>query len=288
MLRETGLASKVSPSISVSAEWKNLIDKLKRYSKRRIMVVGPPDSGKSSFCKAVADNIPFTAIVDMDPGQQNVAIPGAVGAEVRGSFGLKKFMFFVGRNSPRGIGGLICFSLRSLLLAVERFNPRVILLDTSGYVDGDEALILKLTKAFIFRPTDIVFIEDDSKRTSKIKTVLGSYFRSHLLPRSEFACQFAPEDRAEIRNKRISEYFSCGQIFRVKKDESRIIDVSNKLTADDSEFKNLVGFFKNGLTIAVGLIKSESHNEFEILSPRFPKEWDFAIKGSMKIKLDSV
>ena len=132
----------------------------------RVLVVGGVDSGKTSFTLRLAEaglgSGRIVAIVDADLGQSTIGPPGTVGLKlVRESADLQPpfvpdAMSFVGSMSPRGsVLPLVTGTAKLVMRAIE-LGARMIVIDSSGLIDGVAGQMLKLTKAELCRPHKVV------------------------------------------------------------------------------------------------------------------------------------
>jgi polynucleotide 5'-hydroxyl-kinase GRC3/NOL9 len=71
--------------IDIDQNWKYLLNKIgKEASLKIVYVIGSNDSGKSTFCKFLTDNLVKTfrtVYIDCDPGQSLIGPPTTVGLE---------------------------------------------------------------------------------------------------------------------------------------------------------------------------------------------------------------
>jgi polynucleotide 5'-hydroxyl-kinase GRC3/NOL9 len=128
----------------------------------RVFVLGGVDTGKTTFTRRLARAGVaaghVVAIVDADVGQSTVGAPGTVGLKiVRQDADLAEpitpdAMSFVGAMSPRGhILPHVTGSAKLVMRAIE-MGARLIVVDTSGLIDGVAGQMLKLTKGELCRP----------------------------------------------------------------------------------------------------------------------------------------
>ena len=128
----------------------------------RVFVVGGVDSGKTTFTIRLANaGIQAghaVAIVDADLGQSTIGPPGTVGLKIARTLEdlseplAPDAMSFVGSMSPRGhVLPLVTGSAKLVMRAIE-LGARLIIVDTSGLIDGVAGQMLKLTKAELCRP----------------------------------------------------------------------------------------------------------------------------------------
>lgn len=132
----------------------------------RVFVVGGVDSGKTTFTKqltraglAAGHTV---AVVDADLGQSTYGPPGTVGLKVvseaselddGGSFDA---LAFVGAMSPRAHFLPLVTGTAKLVMRAIEMGARLIIVDTSGLIDGVAGQMLKLTKAELCRPHHVV------------------------------------------------------------------------------------------------------------------------------------
>jgi len=269
---------KFSQTPKIPKNWAEVIRKIRK--KDRIIIVGGVDVGKTSFTIALERKFKNLAVIDLDPGQQRFFIPTCVSAKYKN----KILKFFVGSTSPRFSEWLIILALQTFLQRLEKFKPDLFILDTPGFIEGDRAVVLKISETIIFLPTKSVIITEDKTKTEKLIEILSKFSKVYILNPSEDARKISPEERAEIRLTKFKNYFSKTKEIIISKEEQKkkIVDISPKI--EDQEVTKLIGFFRNGLTEVVGIIKEQSESEMKIIIPEDYewKNWDFAISSTIK------
>jgi polynucleotide 5'-kinase involved in rRNA processing len=269
---------KFSQTPKIPKNWAEVIKEIRK--KDRVIIVGGVDVGKTSFTIALERKFKNPAVIDLDPGQQRFFIPTCVSAKYKN----KILKFFVGSTSPRFSEWLIILALQTFLQRLEKFKPDLFILDTPGFIEGDRAVVLKISETIIFRPTKAVVITEDKTKTEKLIEVLSKFSKVYILNPSEDARKISPEERAEIRLTKFKNYFSKTKEIIISKEEQKkkIVDISPKI--EDQEVTKLIGFFRNGLTEVVGIIKEQSESEMKIIIPEDYewKNWDFAISSTIK------
>jgi polynucleotide 5'-kinase involved in rRNA processing len=269
---------KFSQTPKIPKNWAEVIRKIRK--KDRIIIVGGVDVGKTSFTIALERKFKNPAVIDLDPGQQRFFIPTCVSAKYKN----KILKFFVGSTSPRFSEWLIILALQTFLQRLEKFKPDLFILDTPGFIEGDRAVVLKISETIIFRPTKSVIITEDKTKTEKLIEILSKFSKVYILNPSEDARKISPEERAEIRLTKFKNYFSKTKEIIISKEEQKkkIVDISPKI--EDQEVTKLIGFFRNGLTEVVGIIKEQSESEMKVIIPEDYewKNWDFAISSTIK------
>lgn len=273
--------SKLEEQIQPHTEWEKLSEKI--HKGERIIVIGEMDSGKTSFCHFICNKFRNVAIFDLDPGQQNLFLPSCISAKLE-----RKFLkFFIGKFSPRGAENMILMGLKIFMEEIfYRSKPSVALIDTSGYVSDDRALLLKFSKCLIFKPTKIVFmIKNESKQIQKIKKIISKYFQTIDLPSHDKTKTILKEKREQIRNLKIKSYFENCEETIIKNQEANIINLDYSSNNDNIQGQEIIGFFKHKLTSFLGLIKQEDEDSIKVIFPKNHKNWDFIIRSGLKIKL---
>jgi polynucleotide 5'-kinase involved in rRNA processing len=184
----------------------------------RVFVVGGVDSGKTTFAKRLAlagcEAGQVAAIIDADLAQSTIGPPGTVGlkivravadlAEGNDSFDA---LSFVGAMSPRNhFLSLVTGTAKLVMRAIE-MGARLIVVDTSGLIDGLAGQVLKLTKAELCRPHHAVALA----RGGELEPIIGVLER--FLSLDVIALPVHPEigirpvdDRATFREQRLAAF----------------------------------------------------------------------------------
>ena len=147
----------------------------------RIFVVGGVDSGKTTFCRRLAaaglEAGHATAVVDADLGQSTIGPPGTVGLKriqspedlTAEAMVRPDAMAFVGSVSPRGHFLPLVVGTAKLVMRAIELGSRLIVVDTSGLIEGVAGQMLKLTKAELCRPHHVVALA----RGGELEPVIG-------------------------------------------------------------------------------------------------------------------
>jgi len=189
----------------------------------RVFVVGGVDSGKTTFARRLAragvEAGHVAAIVDADLAQSTIGPPGTVGLKViRDAADAEGDSFdalsFVGAMSPRNhFLSLVTGTAKLVMRAIE-MGARLIVVDTSGLIDGVAGQTLKLTKAELCRPHHVVSLA----RGGELEPINGVLER--FLSLDVQALGVHPEigirsvdDRAAYREARLASFLG-GQTYR--------------------------------------------------------------------------
>ena len=158
-------------TIRVSRQWLDLMARLQQRP-GRVMIVGPIDSGKSTLAVWLAARLAensTVASVDADVGQSRIGPPGSIG--LRLPDGAEQH-YFVGDVTPATRAPAVLSGLVRAVTEAEGCGGRTVVVDTTGYVDGDGALALKVAKVELLAPLHVVAI-GDSKPLRRIATAVG-------------------------------------------------------------------------------------------------------------------
>jgi polynucleotide 5'-hydroxyl-kinase GRC3/NOL9 len=180
MLGEGASANEVDEE-TVPSSWDDAAKKILSLNKPvTVMVVGGMDSGKTSFCtflvnEAVTSKL-RTSVIDADLGQSDVGPPSTVGFNfvdepVKDLFDIDaQDAVFVGSTSPSGARNKVVEGLVRLKDRVIEAGADFLVINTDGWVEGEEAAAYKVQLAKKVGPTAVVGMQ----RSKELNPVLGS------------------------------------------------------------------------------------------------------------------
>jgi polynucleotide 5'-hydroxyl-kinase GRC3/NOL9 len=156
--------------------------------RRRVLVVGPTDAGKSTFIRSLIRD-KERALIDLDPGQKMIGPPGtaSLGTLDPGRLGR---MIFLGTTSASALGAI---ARASAELAASADGAFVV--NTAGFVRGLGLRLQALTAAAL-APDLIVEIGGDAAAPPIVALEGAALIR---LDRSSAATRKSPAARAAIR-----------------------------------------------------------------------------------------
>jgi polynucleotide 5'-hydroxyl-kinase GRC3/NOL9 len=189
---------------TIPSSWENVSEELTSKGKSlTIMVVGDVDSGKTSFCTYLANKALEkklkVAIIDADLGQSDVGPPATIGfsrvmTPVRNLFDVEaESAYFIGLTSPRGVTEDVIEKLSSLKTTALKYYLNFLIVNTDGWVDGEDAAIYKIKLIEKVAPDVVVGIQ----RENELAPILGA-----LKGRSVFSVNSPSVIRARDREKR--------------------------------------------------------------------------------------
>jgi len=168
---------------TIPSSWTKACEKLLSLQMRpfTVVVLGTVDSGKTSFCTYLINKLlnekKKVAILDGDLGQSDVGPPGTIAyafvtKPVMDLFNLEaRNAFFVGVTSPSKVIDNVMEGLASLRKEVLTDSPEAIVINTDGWVEGEEAINYKVQLIEQLDP-DIVFcIQQKDELVPLLKTL---------------------------------------------------------------------------------------------------------------------
>ncbi|MDH5418992.1 MAG: Clp1/GlmU family protein [Candidatus Bathyarchaeota archaeon] len=161
---------------TVPPSWENAAKEVLSLKKPvTVMVMGGVDSGKTSFCTFLANEALRkkwkTGIIDADLGQSDVGPPSTVGFNfvsepVKDLFEIKaENAYFVGLTSPSGAVNKIIKGLTELKNRAMEVDLDFLIVNTDGWVDGEEAVKYKIQLTKTVSPSVIVGIRQEDELT---------------------------------------------------------------------------------------------------------------------------
>jgi len=251
------------------------------------MVMGKPDMGKSTLIqyllKCGLQQERRVAVVDADIGQATFGPPSCLSLSfwtrpkdkeekdpkggdihIEGNCNYKNLQF-IGALSPVGFLLQVVVGVKRLVdQALER-GVDLVLVDTSGLVQGRTGFLLKKHKIELVRPNHLIVLERREEELENILTGIPfppGMIVSHV-PRTPNTRPRSLEERRIYRAKQFSNYFQNSR--------ARWIYFSNqrKPLPGMHPFKGmLVGLLsKTGQTLGLGMISRIGRKSLEVITP---------------------
>jgi polynucleotide 5'-hydroxyl-kinase GRC3/NOL9 len=203
MLGENASFEEIDGS-TIPPSWENVSEELiSRGTLLTIMVVGDVDSGKTSFCTYLA-NIALekklkVAVIDADLGQSDVGPPAAIGFSritnpVKDLFDVEaENAYFIGLTSPSKVTEDVIEKMCSLKTTALKYDLDLLIVNTDGWVDGEEAAAYKIKLIETIAPDIVVGIQHENEL---------SLILTELKERKVFSVDSPSVIRARDREKR--------------------------------------------------------------------------------------
>lgn len=182
-----------------------------------VLIVGGPDSGKSTFCRYILARAnkqgnPL-AFVDADLGQSHIGPPTTIGLKLYPSSGPDEFgdqvdaLHFIGQTSPAGSMLEIVVGLQNLVKYV-RPRRQLIIVNTSGFIHGPAALRLKMAKVEALAPQHCVILARDEEANPIFRALAMRWPQVTVLAISPQARSKSWEERRHYREQRFANFFA--------------------------------------------------------------------------------
>jgi polynucleotide 5'-hydroxyl-kinase GRC3/NOL9 len=179
-LGENATAEEVDGN-TVPPSWFTAFEELLKIQTKPVLalVLGTVDSGKSSFCTYLINRLlrekQKVAILDGDLGQSDIGPPCTIAytsitKPTTDLFNLEaKNAFFVGITSPSANIGKVIEGLVLLEKEILRGNPDFVIINTDGWVEGEDAVNYKLRSIEELKPNMIFCIQQKDELAPFLK-----------------------------------------------------------------------------------------------------------------------
>ncbi len=197
---------------TIPVPWRRAVRELLSSSKPcTVIVLGGVDCGKTSFCTFMINKALSSAlkplIIDADLGQSDLGPPATIGLgvvkrPVADLFFIRATAtFFIGNTSPRGVKDALIFGLTKLKERALETNPEIIVINTDGWVYGDEAREYKVRMIKSILPDAIVALQYNDELEGILSSIEGGRTTCFRLPPSPSARKRSKEDRKILREQ---------------------------------------------------------------------------------------
>ena len=205
-----------------SRDWYHLARKVVQ-PQQIVLVIGAIDVGKSTFCRFLIERGMTSGLrvgfVDADVGQSQIGPPTTIGLKVFASNSSTKSLedidgkpdalYFVGWTSPERHLLQCVAGTRLMVDAALKLGIDFIVIDTTGYIEGDTAVILKQHKIELVKPTHLICLH----RSGELEAIIAPFggddtIQMHrLLPHRSVTFK-SDEFRRKYRESSFARYFS--------------------------------------------------------------------------------
>lgn len=184
------------------------------------MMLGAVDVGKTTtatrLAAAAVRSGLAAAVVDADIGQSDLGPPAAVGwgpvpAPVRHMSGIPLAgLWFAGDTSPQRVYPHVVEGTHALAARARRRGAHLIVVDTTGWVEGAGAVAAKLRKIRRLAPRHVVAIQRD-REVEPILAHLPRTTAVHRLHPGPAVRRRSAEERRALRERKFTGYFAGAQ-----------------------------------------------------------------------------
>jgi polynucleotide 5'-hydroxyl-kinase GRC3/NOL9 len=145
------------------------------------MVAGGVDVGKTSFCTYLVNNAlkkqRKVSMIDADLGQSDLGPPSTISScsitkPVRDPFEMgAENVFFIGVTSPSGAVAKIVEGITDMKDKVLKRGAQVLVINTDGWVEGEEAVQYKMALVKQIKPDIVVGIQEQNELASLLNAL---------------------------------------------------------------------------------------------------------------------
>ncbi len=234
---------------------------------RRILIIGPIDTGKSYTFRQIIELLKgkerFVAL-DSDVGQSSLGLPTTLNLEEYSLNGnlVKKSFFFYGFTSPRSYPFRFLTGFFKLLAPYVSRGIKIVV-DTTGYVEPPYALYMKQQKAEFLQPDLILLFGRE-----RLQPDWDWFIKLHK--RKIIQVEVSPKvrsrnmnERARYRRERFTSYFEGAKEAAVPRNYLLPI----KPGAEPKEGNLLCFRNRAGKDLFLGVIKQVGEQEVKVLIP---------------------
>ena len=212
-------------TIDIPREWEQVADRIKQDAKTcgvTCIVIGKIDSGKSTFCKYLVHTWTASEIrvgyVDSDVGQSTIGPPTTVGLKIFNTppnqHDYSNFfqLHFVGNTTPEGFLLQTLHAVKKMVDKSLQQGSQITLVDTTGFIDGPAARILKQYKIEMLRPQWIVALQAGDEMEHLLRGYEKMGWHVIRLTCSRRVVTRSQAERQRYRNERYKAYFKSAKV----------------------------------------------------------------------------
>ncbi|UCE06227.1 MAG: AAA family ATPase [bacterium] len=205
--------------INTDEKWQYLLNKMKHEAALKIIyVIGSNDSGKTTFCQFLSDNLSrdfSIAYIDCDPGQSIIGPPTTIGLEKLFQSEDKqqtKHIYFVGSTTPRGHLLQSLTGIKKLTEKAVSLGSQRIILDSCGFVLDQPAREFQFRVIDLIQPNYLIVLHRSDEDFRWV-----SNFRRHpkiniyRLSISPSIISRTPAERRQYREQKFEKYFETAE-----------------------------------------------------------------------------
>lgn len=282
----------------IDERWQSLLTEFGRKSERKLIyVLGPTDSGKTTFCRFLHEHLTSkfcTACIDGDPGQSVIGPPTTVGLEFFPEIGQGKrhvCLYFVGSTSPLGhllqtLSGLKKLTEKAIQLGATR-----VILDSSGFVLGKPAREFQFQVVDLLKPDHVVCLE----HAEELEDLLINFRKNpgikiHRIPISSDVPTKTPLERKQYRENRFKVYFQDSKPQELCWEEMGFHGMIPNISHPKTLCHRLIALCDwENFVVTLGIVRSAVLNGKRLLfsSPKYDQSKVASVQfGSIYLNLD--
>ncbi len=191
-----------------------------RQKQLTLFMLGGVDVGKTYAVTSIANGFYKqglkVAVVDADVGQSDIGPPCCIGMGIPEK-GIQKLsevplhsLFFVGNISPNGCTRECVREATAAVKKAKELNADVIIVDSTGWIEGEDAKRFKLFEIKEINPSFVIAIEKEDE-LEHILPHLNKILKVIKLRKSSEARNRTREERKALREAAYNKYFRAAK-----------------------------------------------------------------------------
>ena len=185
-----------------------------------LFMLGGVDVGKTYTVTSIANGFYEqglkVAVVDADVGQSDIGPPCCIGMGILEK-GIRKLsevplhsLYFIGNTSPNGCMRECVKGAVAAVKKAEKLNTDVIIVDSTGWIEGEDAKRFKLLEVKELNPSFVIAIEKEDE-LEHILSHLNKILKVVKLRMSREARSRTREKRKSLREEAYNKYFRAAR-----------------------------------------------------------------------------
>ncbi|MDI9620047.1 MAG: Clp1/GlmU family protein [Candidatus Nezhaarchaeota archaeon] len=218
----------------IPSEWRATVENMLARRRKPIscMILGDVDSGKTAFCTYLANHAANlglkVGVIDKDPGQTEISVPTTIGLGIieKPVYSLEQVKAvtarFVGSTSPANVGHRIIAATKQLYDEAGKMGCDVVVVNTSGWVDGRGARELKYNVISAIHPQFLVLIQ----RANEVEHLVKPFEKSdvEIIRVQPIIGKVKSKDERRTRREAVyRNYFSKAKTRKVSLSSARLM-----------------------------------------------------------------
>ena len=209
---------------TIPDSWRIITKKVLRKQKLgTILILGNIDCGKSAFCTFFVNyalRMQYnTVIIDADIRQSDIGPPSTIGLglvqqPVSDLFYLKTHdAYFTGSTNPKTVTERVIEGISLLKKQAEEMESQVIIINTDGWIQGEDAKEFKTSMIRRLLPNTVIGIQNNSELENILKPIEDEGIKVYRLNPAPFTKSRSREVRKELREQSYKKFLR-GNVLR--------------------------------------------------------------------------
>lgn len=254
-------------------EWEALVEELFNH-KGTVFLMGATSSGKSTLARYLIEKLlskdTVISLIDSDIGQSSLGVPGTINIKIfKTAMDIKNFItekiFFIGSLNPAKKISLMIEGSKKLV-DIARAKSEIVLVDSTGLINGEAAKALKIGKIKAIKPDRLIAIQKHNELEHLI--TLAGDIDIHRIKASKMARERSREARIRYRRERFNEYFDEKKVAEFLLHDIDLVYNNKFISPKKADFKEgtLIALNQNKDTRALGILLELDNNSITFKS----------------------